>query len=63
MTDNAIACLMVWTGYFGVVFAIICVLCGTDFGFAFQMAVASVVSIWVGKRLDRSWSAFKARSN
>ncbi len=63
MTDNAIACLMVWTGYFGVVFAIICVLCGTDFGFAFQMAVASVVFIWLGKRLDRSVAAFKAKTN
>jgi hypothetical protein len=63
MTDNAIACLMVWTGYFGVVFAMISVPCGTDFGFAFQMAVASVVFIWLGKRLDRSVAAFKAKTN
>jgi hypothetical protein len=39
------------------------VLCGTDFGFAFQMAVASVVFIWLGKRLDRSVAAFKAKTN
>lgn len=63
MTDNAIACLMVWTGYFGVVFAMISVPCGTDFGFAFQMAVASVVFIWLGKRLDRSVATFKAKTN
>jgi len=63
MTDNALACLMVWIGYLGVIFAPIFALYGLDLGECVGLVVISVVSIWLGKRLDRSWSAFKARSN
>jgi len=63
MTDNALACLMVWIGYLGVIFAPIFAMYGLDLGECVGLVVISVVSIWLGKRLDRSWSAFKARSN
>lgn len=63
MTDNGLACLMVWIGYLGVIFAPIFALYGLDLGECVGLVVISVVSIWLGKRLDRSWSAFKARSN
>lgn len=63
MTDNALACLMVWIGYLGVIFAPIFAMYGLDLGECVGLVVLSVVSIWLGKRLDRSWSAFKARSN
>ena len=63
MTDNALACLMVWIGYLGMIFAPIFALYGLDLGECVGLVVISVVSIWLGKRLDRSWSAFKARSN
>ncbi len=63
MTDNALACLMVWIGYLGVIFAPIFALYGLDLGECVGLVVISLISIWLGKRLDRSWSAFKARSN
>jgi len=63
MTNNGLACLIVWIGYLGVIFAPIFALYGLDLGECVGLVLISVVSIWVGKRLDRSWSAFKARSN
>ena len=63
MTDNNLACLMVWIGYLGVIFAPIFAMYGLDLGECVGLVVISVGSIWLGKRLDRSWSAFKARSN
>jgi len=63
MTDNALACLMVWIGYLGVIFAPIFAMYGLDLGECVGLVVISVVSIWLGKRLDRSVATFKARSN
>ena len=63
MTNNALACLMVWIGYLGVIFAPIFAMYGLDLGECVGLVVISLISIWLGKRLDRSWSAFKARSN
>ena len=63
MTNNGLACLIVWIGYLGVIFAPIFAMYGLDLGECVGLVLISVVSIWLGKRLDRSWSAFKARSN
>ncbi len=63
MTDNNLACLMVWIGYLGVIFAPIFALYGLDLGECVGLAVISLISIWLGKRLDRSVAAFKARTN
>ena len=63
MTDNNLACLMVWIGYLGVIFAPIFAMYGLDLGECVGLVVISLISIWLGKRLDQSWSAFKARSD
>ena len=63
MTDNNLACLMVWIGYLGVIFAPIFAMYGLDLVECVGLVLISLISIWLGKRLDRSWSAFKARSN
>ena len=63
MTNNGLACLIVWIGYLGVIFAPIFAMYGLDLGECVGLVVISLISIWLGKRLDRSWSAFKARSN
>jgi hypothetical protein len=54
MTDNNLACLIVWIGYLGVIFAPIFAMYGLDLGECVGLVVISVVSIWVGKRLDRA---------
>ena len=54
---------MVWIGYLGVIFAPIFAMYGLDLGECVGLVVISLISIWLGKRLDRSWSAFKARSD
>jgi hypothetical protein len=54
---------MVWIGYLGVIFAPIFALYSLDLGECVGLAVISLISIWLGKRLDRSVAAFKARTN
>lgn len=54
---------MVWIGYLGVIFAPIFAMYGLDLGECVGLVLISLVSIWVGKRLDRSVTAFKARTN
>jgi hypothetical protein len=63
MTDNNLACLMVWIGYLGVIFAPIFALYGLDLGECVGLVLISLVFIWLGKRLDRSVAAFKAKTN
>ena len=63
MTNNGLACLIVWIGYLGVIFAPIFAMYRLDLGECVGLVVISVVSIWVGKRLDRSVAAFKAKTN
>jgi len=63
MTDNALACLMVWIGYLGMIFAPIFALYGLDLGECVGLVLLSLISVWLGKRLDRSVTAFKTKTN
>lgn len=54
MVHSNLAVFLVFAGYLGIILLIFSLLGGADFWYDVQIALTSLVFIWIGKRIDPS---------